>query len=424
MFVTYSPIESNDTAAYVRVATNIQTLDFSDYLGERTPGYPLLILIAGFNNHIVWLIQSVLSILTSIMLFMITLSHTKNKHLSFVIGLFHSLSLNMLFMEQVILTEVLSTFLLVLSLLLYTYLTKSEQNKTNILYYIALALVVSWAALTRPLLSLLVPIYFLFLLFRVWKPEIPISKRIKYLTGYIVPPTLLVWGWCFFNYATVQYFGLTTLTGINLIQHSMPYSYLASDEFSEIKHVIHQQRKSNFEESGSCNVTIWETESRMMEVSGLSSVELSRELTAMTIDIFSNKPLFYIQSVWEAWMKFWLAADIQLEDEIEQSFLTRSILLIWIPNRALIFILKILFLNISIYRIHRLISSKTMNHITDFSFIIIMIVLSASIVQALMENGATGSNLRYSMPYEPLMMYTSIVTIWRFFCNRSGGLPT
>jgi hypothetical protein len=421
LLVTYGPVSSNDTSGYVAVAQNLRALDFSSYDAQRTPGYPLLILLGGFDDRAVSVIQSVLGILTSLMLFVIALHHTGSRNLSFAIGVSHSLVFNTLFLEIVVMTEVLAIFLLVLSLLLYTVLTKSKRNGRRVLYHVGLALVVSWAALTRPLLALLAPIYFLFLLFKLRGAGVSRGERFACLSGYVVPTALAIVGWCFFNFVTVGYFGLTTLTGLNLVQHGLPYSNLAGDEYAAIRTVIHGQRQLNLQTTGSCQVDIWSVRPRIQEATNLSLADLSRELTNMTVDIFSRRPLFYIQSVWEAWLRFWLGPNIIGQDKIEKSIVTTVVLAAWRVERPLVFLMNILFLNIALYLVHQSIVSRTTEPVIGFEFLIATIVVSASVVQALMENG---SNMRYELPYQPLTLYVAAVAVWRFFSRgpRFRGL--
>jgi hypothetical protein len=85
----------------------------------------------------------------------------------------------------------------------------------------------------------------------------------------------------------------------------------------------------------------------------------------------------------------------------------------WKIERPLVFLLYILFLNISIYYIHQIVLTRSFQKLSGFHFLIITIVLSASVVQAIMEN--SDNNLRFSLNYQPVMIYVTIVSVWGFF---------
>jgi hypothetical protein len=143
LWFNYKPIVYNDTPLYLDLASYIRHLDFQGYQGERTPGYLLLLLLSGLNYQIVWLVQSVLGISISLMLYLIAKHQTESVGLAFIIGLAHTLSINQVFFEASLLTETLTTFLVVLSLLLLVW--RHHARPENTIYYdLALGLVIAW----------------------------------------------------------------------------------------------------------------------------------------------------------------------------------------------------------------------------------------------------------------------------------------
>ncbi len=58
----------NDTETYTVLAERISALNLAGYNGERTPMYPLLLLLGGLNLHLVVVLQLVLGILCSFLI--------------------------------------------------------------------------------------------------------------------------------------------------------------------------------------------------------------------------------------------------------------------------------------------------------------------------------------------------------------------
>ncbi len=51
------PTAFPDTGTYIEVAKQLVSGDFSNYQGRRTPGYPLLLILAQLSPHAVWIIH-------------------------------------------------------------------------------------------------------------------------------------------------------------------------------------------------------------------------------------------------------------------------------------------------------------------------------------------------------------------------------
>jgi len=139
---------SGDTYNYFKLAKHILNFDLTGYNGQRTPGYPLFIILGFFNHKIIVMYQIILGMILNLLIFFLSLEITKDRAKSFIITLIHIFNLNITNFEIALLTEFLSLFFLVLLIFLIkrksnimiisicaTYLFMIRPNKYVISYY-------------------------------------------------------------------------------------------------------------------------------------------------------------------------------------------------------------------------------------------------------------------------------------------------
>ena len=228
LFLLYAPQLAPDTFSYQSLASQIANLDFHKYNGFRTPGYPLLILLAFNNDYMIWVIQSILGLLTAILIFFIIRLHGVNVKWSFAGAALQLLALNEIFFEAIILTETLATFLAVLVCYLFIY---SVIHKSSWYLLVAVGIVSALLTLTRPQYLFIIPLLALFIIifFR--------SKRVSSLLIFLIFALLPVIGWMSFNKEKTGYFSITTWLGYHLTNHSGAFMEFAPDEYAVIRDI-------------------------------------------------------------------------------------------------------------------------------------------------------------------------------------------
>ena len=408
IWFSYKPIVYNDTVLYAQLASSILNLDFSHYLGERTPGYPLLLLLSGLNYQIVWLWQAIFGVLISLMLFLITLHQTERSGLALAVGLSYTLSVNQLFFEASILTETLSTFLLIASLFLIV-IGEQKWAKKGVNYWLVIGIVVSVAILTRPIMLALVPLYLVLLAWRTWRRKMRFAEGAMQVMSFIGPVFLVVFGWSLFNKSVVDYFGLTTLSGYTWMEHSGRFIELVPDQYAEIKAVYLEYEEEQIKRGRPQTNTIWYAHPEMMTRTGLSYVELSAALNTMSMEMVARYPTLFAQNFVEMWYKFWEPANFWLIEEIKFSSVANFLQLIWYVQGIGWIIIKYLFWLVSLYYIFQLFRRQIDSGV-EFNVLLIAIVFSVSVLQAVA--GGYGDNHRYSIPFDPLILYVVLVGGW------------
>lgn len=297
---THSPQPFLDTNSYMDVARALAMMDFDHYLGERPPGYPLLLALAGMDFQKVFVLQLMLGVGTTGMLWWLFLRVSRSTAIAFWTGMLHSLNLAALYFEMDILSETLSTFLLCLSLVL---LFKTAREDRQARYWLFTGISVSLLGVTRPQYQLL-PLVFLALLIVNYflSGEHRGLRKLAGLAGvFVIPMCVILGGWSLFNMVKINYFGITTFAGGSLMEHAGKFIESAPNEYAVLRDIYIMKRR----ERGTDLYGIWFAYPDMMRATGQSFVQLSKTLARMSVRTIINNPLAYVRSVFQSSAAFW-----------------------------------------------------------------------------------------------------------------------
>jgi len=410
--INFRARSSWDTNEYMLAARSIASLDFSQYDGRRTPIYPLLLLLAGMDTRAVRWIQCALGVGIASMLFAITWRRTRSAAASFVVGLLASLAISELLFEEIIYSETLCTFWIVLSLLAFARIDASKRRTPGahgtIWNYALLGMSAALAGMTRPMFLYLGPLYFCF--------SIAGLRRLRgeRLAMILAPTLILAIGWSAINKHTIDYFGVTTTTGYNLSNHSGAFMELAPPQYSTIRDIYLRYRAWQIPRMGSQTMTIWYAEGAIKRKTGLSTAELSKQLTRMSLEMFAEHPILYLESVARAWGRFWGFGFYRYLGFFRDST-TRAMYALLLVFASFQLGINVMFLIVAAYSIARWLMGRIS---FDFDLAVIAIVLAGSVVQAFLEYG---ENVRYLAPLVPLTIYTVATFAWRMLQSRGNG---
>jgi len=397
---------SFDTPSFIVTVQALASGDFSHYDGKRTPVYPLLMLLAGMDWPVVRAIQSLLGTAITSMVFAIAWIRTRSAIASFIVGLLSSIAISELLYEQIIYSETLCTFWLVLSMLAYVRIELADREGRW--DFALLGISAALAGMTRPMFLYLGPLFFFFMAMRrrCW---------LDIRTAIVLAPTLLLaLGWSAVNKYTINYFGVTTTTGYNLSNHSGAFMELAPPRYSQIADIYLRYRAWQIQQMGSQTMTIWYAENEIKRKTGLTTAELSKQLARMSVEMFAEHPILYLESVAQAWMRFWGAGFYHFvgfyEDAMGSSVAYAAVLIMG----TIQLVINVMFLIIAGYSIAQWWKGRIS---FGFELGVIAIVLIGSVVEAFMEYG---ENIRYLAPLVPLTIYVVVTFVWR--ATRSGGI--
>ena len=226
-----------DSSEYVTLAQNLldhgtfsqeNTPPFSPDLA-RTPGYPVFLAIVlkafGNNFHAIILLQIIIGGITAVLTYYLAVKLGHPTSACLIAAWIVTLDPVAVLLSNRLLTETLFTFGLVLAVLLLTiYL---QNNKIEFL--ILSAIVVSFSALTRPIVQFL-PIALLPLLI-VARKDKRLSSRVSSGLTFVFICGAIISSWSYRNYKTGNLFMLSTIADTNLIY------YRARAVLAEAEHI-------------------------------------------------------------------------------------------------------------------------------------------------------------------------------------------
>jgi hypothetical protein len=400
VFLVYQPVTYPDTGTYFTLAAQLLHFDFREYQGLRTPGYPLLLLLAGQDLLIVWLIQSAMGVLISLLLFWICYSHTGNVAWSLLAGFLHTLALNQLFFEANIVSEAFGTFLVVLSV---AGLVSALKSYPQTGYGVATGFVSALVTLTRTVYIYIGPLFAVLLL--LFERD---SKRLAACLG--VAFLLPVLGWAVFNKITINYFGLSTMAGYNLTNHSGGFMEKAGDDYATIRDIYLKYREKKRAETGRHSMTIFIARQEMMEKTGLDEVALSRQLTKLSLELFARYPMLYLKGVAESWASFWAAPNYMVVDKFTVPAAARIVNAIWPVERIFVLIMNFLAIAVSGWVVVHAVWRRLQGTMgLSIPLIVTCVLMGASVLQALAE---FGENPRYGIPTQSLALMLVLLAAW------------
>ncbi len=201
-----------DSQDYLSNATNLVAgKGFVNWSGQpdtgRTPGYPLLIapfLLARLDLKYLILLQHILAALISVAVAAFVLKFTGSRGQALIAGLLLAIDLPMLDAANTVLSEILFTS--VLAVCLSVLWLKKELR-----YVMFAGFVAGAAALVRPVgIYLFLPILaYLFLTVNTHK----LRTSLSFLLAFVMIPI----GWSIRNYHQTGYFGLSSVSGYNML---------------------------------------------------------------------------------------------------------------------------------------------------------------------------------------------------------------
>ncbi len=418
LFVSYPPLTHPDTESYMVLAQQIASLDLSAYdggrSGGRTPVYPLFIMLGGLNVHGVYFIQALLGIAAGVLLFLTALRFKRSHALAILVGLIPTVLLNQLFMEASILSEHLAGVLAVASLYVgVTILMRGGGAGSTVV----LGLLVAATVLARPAYVALVPVYAIVAFLQAQQARF--TRTGLYLAAACLP----IAAWMAVVALTVGQFSLSTRTGFGLMNHSGAFIEYADPRYTTIRDVYLRHRSLETDPgknavtildylrtvswSGGNASVIFNALDDLSAATGLSDIELSRELQKLSVDLFWRHPDLYMNSVFKAWLSYWTAPNYWQPEAIRSPNLSSVMKALWRVERPLIWLANLALLLAVTWLVLQVVASAAkwrFSAIVEDRHLLALLLAGGSvfwfaIFQALVEYGENG---RYSIPTQQI----------------------
>jgi hypothetical protein len=305
-----APVMADDSWGYLAVASDLR--DFRiDHLHNRTPGYPLLLLMTASSevpNRALFFLSLLLHF-TSIwilasMLYAIGITKT-------MLSLFGILLLLPPYVEPAayVLSENLTEFMLVVGF--SSFVLWFLRGKTRWLVISALA--IGYAGLTRPTYQALVfamtGSLFVVPVLRDWSPTIRMST-IKASLILICASIILIGGYALMNYYKFGYFVVSPLMPRNLSTRTARVIERLPDEYATVREALIRARDAVLVQRGSDHIGSQYIDSagvipELTDITGLQGPQLGKYLLRINLLLIRKAPLEYLYDVSRAFSGYW-----------------------------------------------------------------------------------------------------------------------
>lgn len=409
LYLFYRPVAYHDTASYRRLAETILH-GWTDYDGTRTPGYPVLMALAGPDER-VYAAQLALGLLTTLLFFYIGWRVSGKGWFGALVGLAHTLNLQQLFFEANLITESLATFFIVAALAGTAWLLFSGHKQPlwqTLLMALASGVMTGLATLTRPLFVFL-PFWAAFFLLVFWRAAEPKVRWSAALTAGLTG-LLIIGAWVNFIHQRYGVWSLTNMTGYHLVQHTGLFFEYVPDKYAAIRDTYIQYRNARIAETGEPGNAIWDAMPALEQASGLGLVQLSDLLTKISIQLILQHPGLYLRSVWEGWLWFWKAPIYWSSDAFTNLALRAALAGLVIVERGGMVIANAAFILGPLALVSRKV--RLILKMDAFLWFAASTVWLTSILQTLLDHG---DNPRFSVPTQSLVAFLALWWGFRVF---------
>jgi len=227
---------------------------------------------------------------------------------------------------------------------------------------------------------------------------------------FLILPFISYYSWCSVNKKNIGYFASTYFVGVNLTQTTTPFFEYASDEDKLIRDIIVKHRELNpkYKSDKKNPMAVWHAWSELQEKTKLSNPDLSYELGRISKNLIKEYPNLYLKQVFISFKDFWATSLFFWRTEkISNQFIQKWIYRLWYSLQQYVLIcINVLFIIFSIKKIGLFVQSKFKT--LDIDLLIVAIVLSGALAQALV---VYGSNSRFCVPFFPLIVCFVVVNL-------------
>lgn len=424
LWLVYAPVAYGDTATYQRLAGALSGGGLPAYDATRVPGYPLFVMVLGGDPEAIRAAQMALGLVTSLLLFWLGWRSTGSAGFGFVLGMLYNLLAGQVLVESVLLSESLTTFLVVASMAGLVSLAQARRYVGGLA--LGLGLVAGAAGLVRALFYPLAPWLAVFLTLPSTVPALfhgskhdeggPRFRLIR-LGLYAIFPIILLGGWLWNVNSRYGMLSPSTMGGYHLVQHTGDYFHLLPGEHAVIRDTYVKYRDQRIAERGVQTNAIWDAIPELSEVSGLSFFDLSREMQSLSIQLITAHPLLYAANAAEGWVDFWKAPTLWRVERLRAESLS-GVFSAWATaSRAVTLATNAAFLLLSV----AVIVSRRVRERINLDWIFAAsagFVWLTSVVQTLVDHG---DNPRFLVPLQMLVFLVVMRAGFSWFRRNELG---
>lgn len=397
LYLLYRPVAYSDTGSYRRLAEAVAN-GWLRYDGTRVPAYPAFLALFGSDER-VYAAQLVLGLLTTLLFFYIGWRLSGRGWFGALAALAHTLNAQQVLFEANLLTETLAVFFIALVLAGMAWLLAGSERPLWRVFPAALGvgLCGALAALTRPLFIFL-PFWAALALLVLWRARPRVRWGAALSAG--LAGLLLLAAWINFIHGHYNRWGLTTMTGYHLIQHTGLFFEYVPDEHAAIRDTYLEYRALRIAETGSAGNAIWDAIPALQKASGLGFYDLSDELARISIRLILEHPLLYLKNVIEGWVWFWKAPVYWSMQSFHPAWLAEPMRGVILVERGLLVTANLAFVGFSLALVWK--KARQALRMDAFLWFALTSIWLTSIAQTLLDHG---DNPRFLVPLQTLVVF-------------------
>lgn len=418
-FAGYPAQSYPDTGTYFRAAAELISGDFSVGQGRRTPGYPLVIALAGLSSGGVVALQWAAGIATSLMLFALVRLVGGSPALAFVAGASYNLNLQQLYQEADLLTETFSTFSVAATLVaLACTIRRLRQGRSAWGLLVLTGVAGGYAVMVRPqfvVFGIVVPLAL------IWAQggwRWPTWRSVAVAAVGTLPIVLIVLAWCAVVWVKVGYFTMSTQSGFGMVNHPIDYIEQAPAPYEKVRDILVRTRDARIAEVGHSRNTIWYAWPEIQRATGWTLPEASRHFQRMCTQMFAADPMRYAVSVAHAWYDFWAVPIFWEPGQIRPPWLGAWLDKVWSWQMWALRLFNLAFVGL----VALVLAWPRARRGTGWGIeltAVAAVVLMSSVVQALADQGASA---RYAIPTQAAVVVVVVVAAWRWWSARRDAV--
>jgi hypothetical protein len=310
VFFHTQPVAFPDSIEYIKLSASLKSADLSPFY-RRTPGYPffLAVIFTIFQSNqflAVIGVQMFLSIFVSVLTFFIVRRITGGTlTVPFIAALVVALDLYLVGYDTALLTESLSTTLLVIG----TWLLFVALDKKSLKLSLAAGGVFAFLGLTRPIFALL--FFVIAVVGVIWaylnrKPlDVAFDRFQHCLTAFFLVSLIVISSWVIRNTIAYGSFGISTSLGCNLTNLTGNFIEVAPAESKEEKILKQTYLAKREQNKGNHVMVIWLILPELYEKHNLTEPQVAHLAKRLSIRAILRRPGQYLVNVTTSWCGFW-----------------------------------------------------------------------------------------------------------------------
>jgi hypothetical protein len=289
-----------------------------DNLNNRSPGFPLFLILTGATEHptrAFWFVSLILHF--SGIWLLAQVLHTARLSAK-AITLFGVVLLLPPQVENaaILMTENLTQFCLILALT--SLIWWCRQRKT--IWLIVSALAIAYGGLVRPTYQMLafVIVGCLLLIRRLHLSSFRISEMVKASVILVAATVLIIGGYSSLNYYKFGYFGVTPLLGFNLSSKTVRVVERLPDQYADVREMLVSTRDKQLTARDSSHTGlqyIWSVGIEgIQEKTNLSKGDASKYMLRLNVLLIRKAPLEYLLAVMQSMATYWFPSNKEPAD--------------------------------------------------------------------------------------------------------------